>query len=1101
MKTDQASIAGNTAGVAVAHLPPTDEGGSLAVFLIPNMDCHSEERAIRDRLASLAQIQSLSFDLPGRRLTVSHSLPSPQPLVEALHEIGMQASLEQAPAADTGGGSCGASCASSCGGSAATLSEDVFTIPNMDCRSEEAAIRERLGKLAQVQALSFDLPGRRLTVTHSLASPQPLVEALHEIGMHASLGVVAAGTDSGSCGATCGSACGGSPATLSKDVFTIPNMDCRSEEAAIRHRLGQLQGVEAMEFDLAAHRLSVAHALPSVQPILAALEAIGMRASLGEEAAAPKASDHEAQAASCGPCGKPVASPGPAATGNTLQLLITNMDCPTEEALIRKRLGKVSGVDRLDFDLMNRRLAVQHRLPDTTPVLSALREIGMDATVEREAGPSPKGQATYLIEKMDCPTEEALLRKALQGMPGVSSLQFDLMSRTLTVSHELPDEAPITAAIERLGMSPVLRDRSQPAPAVTREFGTGISKAQWARMGAAGVLAIGAEAMAFAGLGESSWPVVGAALAAIALGGIETLKKGWIALRTLSLNMNLLMTIAVTGAALIGQWPEAAVVIWLFGIAEMIEALSLDRARNAIRALMNLAPETALARQSDGRWEEVRAESVPMGALVRVRPGERIALDGVVVSGGSSVNQAPITGESMPVEKNPGDTVFAGTINERGTLEFEVRSRKGETTLDRIARSVQEAQGQRAPTQRFVDRFASVYTPIVFALAVAVAVIPPLLFGGAWFDWGYKALVMLVIACPCALVISTPVTVVSGLAAAARRGILVKGGLYLEQGRLLRAVALDKTGTLTHGRPSLTDTVALGAMSQDEALRVAASLDALSEHPVATAIVSAYGARPHAVVQRFEALAGRGVKGDIDGVTYYIGNQRLADELGVADERVREELERLEAQAKTAVVLATASQALAVLAVADTVRESSKQAVAELKQLGVEPVMLTGDNRKTAEAVAARVGITDVRGEMLPHDKLAAVEQLASQAPVGMVGDGVNDAPALVKSNIGFAMGAAGTDTAIETADVALMQDDLRKLPEFIRLSRRVGGVLRANITFAIGTKAIFMVLAFTGHASLWLAILADMGASLAVVFNGLRLLKGSPSGRTHHAG
>ncbi|WP_157269866.1 heavy metal translocating P-type ATPase [Azohydromonas aeria] len=964
----------------------------------------------------------------------------------------------------------------------------VFRIPNMDCRSEERAIRDRLASLAQIRDLSFDLPGRQLSVTHSLASPQLLIEALHEIGMQASL-VLPEVASVGSCGACCTSACGSPAPAAPRDVLTIANMDCRSEEAAIRSRLDQIQGIKALEFDLATRRLTVEHTLPSAQPILAALQEMGMQARLGDGAAGPQADVHEEPAAGCGPCGKPALMPAPAASGNTLQLLVTNMDCPTEEALIRKRLGKVEGIDRLDFDLMNRRLAVQHRLPDSKPVLSALRDIGMDATVEREAGASPKGQATYLIEQMDCPTEEAMLRKALQGMPGVGTLQFDLMSRTLTVSHDLPDEAPITAAIERLGMAPVLRDRSQPAPAVTREFGAGISRAEWLRMGAAGILAIGAEAMAYAGLGESSWPVVGASLAAIALGGTQTLKKGWIALRTLSLNMNLLMTIAVIGAALIGQWPEAAVVIWLFGIAEMIEALSLDRARDAIRALMHLAPETALVRQPDGRWEEVRAESVPLGALVRVRPGERIALDGVVVSGGSSVNQAPITGESMPVEKSPGDTVFAGTINERGVLEFEVRSRKGDTTLDRIARSVQEAQGQRAPTQRFVDHFASIYTPAVFALAVAVAVIPPLFFEGAWFDWGYKALVMLVIACPCALVISTPVTVVSGLAAAARRGILVKGGLYLEQGRLLRAVALDKTGTLTHGRPSLTDTVALGALSQDEALRVAASLDALSEHPVATAIVSAYGARPHAVVQRFEALAGRGVKGDIDGVTYYIGNQRLADELGVADDRVREALERLEAQAKTAVVLATASQALAVLAVADTVRESSKQAVAELKQLGVEPVMLTGDNRKTAEAVAARVGITDVRGELLPHDKLAAIEQLASRAPVGMVGDGVNDAPALAKSNIGFAMGAAGTDTAIETADVALMQDDLRKLPEFIRLSRRVGGVLKANITFAIGIKAIFLVLAFTGYASLWLAILADMGASLAVVFNGLRLL------------
>lgn len=983
--------------------------------------------------------------------------------------------------------------------------ETFFTISDMDCRSEEAAIRERLNGMQGVESLVFDLPRHRLTVLHTLATAEPLLDALTSIGMQAAIEPGPAPTAAASCRAACSS--GGSSAASTKTVFVVSNMNCRNEESAIRARLEALDGVKGLSFDLPARRLVVSHTLPSSEPILTRLREIGMDARLAGAVDGPAATTvaevppPDNAISACRPCGTLTSTPSPAANGNTTQFIITNMDCPTEEALIRKRLGRVEGVDQLEFDLINHRLAVQHRLGDPAPVLDALREIGMKATVEREAGASPKGQAIYLIEKMDCPTEEALLRKALEGLPGVSALQFDLLGRKLTVAHTLDDLAPVTAAIGRLGMSPVLQDSSQPAPSVTREFGSGISKMQWLKMGAAGVLALGAEAMAYGGFGESSLPVVGASLAAIALGGIETLKKGWIALRTLSLNMNLLMTIAVIGAALIGQWPEAAVVIWLFAIAEMIEALSLDRARNAIRSLMELAPETALVKQPDGRWEEVKAETVDLGALVRVRPGERIALDGVIRSGASAVNQAPITGESMPVAKEVGDTVFAGTINERGTLEFEVRSRKGNTTLDRIARSVQEAQGQRAPTQRFVDRFASSYTPLVFALAVGIAVIPPLFFGGVWSDWAYKALVMLVIACPCALVISTPVTVVSGLAAAARRGILVKGGLYLEQGRLLRAVALDKTGTLTHGRPALTDTLPVGDLSQAEVLRIAASIDALSEHPVATAIVRAYGDLPHATVDRFEALAGRGVKGDIDGQTYYIGNQRLATELGVASEAVRAQLERLEAEAKTAVVLSTDKVALAVLAVADTVRDSSKEAVASLKRLGVEPVMLTGDNGKTAAAVAKLVGINDARGDLLPQDKLEAIERLAAQGPVGMVGDGVNDAPALAKSNIGFAMGAAGTDTAIETADVALMQDDLRKLPEFIALSRRVGGVLKANIAFAIGTKVIFMVLAFTGHASLWLAILADMGASLVVVFNGLRLLRSSkPEDRSHGA-
>jgi len=474
-----------------------------------------------------------------------------------------------------------------------------------------------------------------------------------------------------------------------------------------------------------------------------------------------------------------------------------------------------------------------------------------------------------------------------------------------------------------------------------------------------------------------------------------------------------------------------------------------------------------------------------------VRPGERIALDGIVVSGQSGVNQAPITGESIPAEKTVGATLFAGSLNERGVLEFRVTAATGETTLDRIAKSIQAAQGQRAPTQRFVDKFARVYTPVVFVLAVLLAIVPPLAFGMPWYDWIYKALVLLVIACPCALVISTPVTIVSGLTAAARRGILIKGGTYLEQGRELKTVALDKTGTITHGKPVLTDVVALAGMSKEEALRIAASLDTLSDHPVATAIVGGYKGSV-AAVEEFEALHGRGVKGTLEGVTYFVGNHRLMEELKVRSSQLEVALDRLEMEAKTAIVLSTDTETLAIFAVADTIRDTSKVAIAELKSLGIETIMLTGDNDKTAKAVAAQVGIADARGNMMPDDKLAAIETFLERGLVGMVGDGVNDAPALARSSIGFAMGAAGTDTAIETADVALMQDDLRKLPEFIRLSKKTSQVLWQNIVFALGIKAVFFVLTLTGQGTLWMAVFADAGASLIVVANGLRLLRGA---------
>ncbi|MCA3035226.1 MAG: heavy metal translocating P-type ATPase [Rhodocyclaceae bacterium] len=700
----------------------------------------------------------------------------------------------------------------------------------------------------------------------------------------------------------------------------------------------------------------------------------------------------------------------------------------------------------------------------------------------------------FKIQNMDCPTEEALVRKAIGGLPGVVALEFDLLNRILTVGHTLTNVSSIDTALSSIGMAGVPLAAGKPdatAVAAEEHQAASISKRQWILMTVAGIAAISAEVVAYTTGNETSITVAVLALTAIFTSGVETLKKGWIALKTFTLNINLLMSVAVIGAVAIGQWPEAAVVIWLFGIAEMIEVLSLDRARNAIRALMANAPETAFVQQADGAWSEVPADQVEVGLIVRVRPGERIALDGIVVSGQSGLNQAPITGESIPAEKTVGATLFAGSLNERGVLEFRVTAATGETTLDRIAKSIQAAQGQRAPTQRFVDKFARVYTPVVFVLAVLLAIVPPLAFGMPWYDWIYKALVLLVIACPCALVISTPVTIVSGLTAAARRGILIKGGTYLEQGRELKTVALDKTGTITHGKPVLTDVVALAGMSKEEALRIAASLDTLSDHPVATAIVGGYKGSV-AAVEEFEALHGRGVKGTLEGVTYFVGNHRLMEELKVRSSQLEVALDRLEIEAKTAIVLSTDTETLAIFAVADTIRDTSKVAIAELKSLGIETIMLTGDNDKTAKAVAAQVGIADARGNMMPDDKLAAIETFLERGLVGMVGDGVNDAPALARSSIGFAMGAAGTDTAIETADVALMQDDLRKLPEFIRLSKKTSQVLWQNIVFALGIKAVFFVLTLTGQGTLWMAVFADAGASLIVVANGLRLLRGA---------
>ena len=486
-------------------------------------------------------------------------------------------------------------------------------------------------------------------------------------------------------------------------------------------------------------------------------------------------------------------------------------------------------------------------------------------------------------------------------------------------------------------------------------------------------------------------------------------------------------------------------------------------------------------------------KDIELGAVVRVRPGERIGLDGEVVSGNSTIDQAPITGESLPIEKTVGDKVFAGTINQAGSLEYRVTAAANHSTLARIIHAVEQAQGARAPTQRFVDSFAKIYTPVVFLFALAVAVIPPLLMGGVWFDWVYRALVLLVVACPCALVISTPVTIVSGLAAAARKGILVKGGVYLESGHKLDYLALDKTGTITHGKPVQTDYLPLDPLVTESAVLLAASLATRSDHPVSLAVANAVVDKNLVLraVDNFTALSGRGVRGEIDGELYHLGNHRLVEELGLCSPALEQKLDALEQQGKTVILLCDRSGPLALFAVADTVKESSREAIRELHELGIKTLMLTGDNPHTASAIAAQVGIDQSQGNLLPDDKLKAIEALSAQGHhVGMVGDGINDAPALARAEIGFAMAAAGTDTAIETADVALMDDDLRKIPAFIRLSRQTSSILKQNIALALVIKGIFLAVTFLGLATMWMAVFADMGVSLLVVFNGLRLLR-----------
>ncbi|MGE4452375.1 heavy metal translocating P-type ATPase [Castellaniella sp.] len=688
------------------------------------------------------------------------------------------------------------------------------------------------------------------------------------------------------------------------------------------------------------------------------------------------------------------------------------------------------------------------------------------------------------ILQMDCPTEEALIRKALSALPAVRSLDFNLMRRVLTVVHAPDALESILRAIRDLGFTPEQAGEAAAPSGMAPE-----APGSWWPLAASGAAALAAEVAHWV---EAPWTVPAVlAVLAIAGCGLGTYRKGWTALRHGQMNINALMSIAVTGALVLGQWAEAAMVMVLFALAERIEARSLDRARRAVQGLLQLAPERASVRQADGGWRDVPARDVSLGALVRARPGERIALDGRVESGRSAVDQSPITGESLPVDKTAGDPVYAGTINGAGELEYRVLAAAGDSTLARIIRAIESAQSARAPTQRFVDRFARVYTPLVALLALAIAILPPLLGLGGWYEWVYKALVLLVIACPCALVISTPVSIVSGLAAAARHGVLVKGGVHLEQGRLLRWIALDKTGTVTHGRPALTDAMALGSADPARSHALAAALAARSDHPVSRAVAQGLDAGPATPVEAFEALAGRGTRGLVDGRPHLLGNHRLIHERGLCSPDLEARLEALERQGKTVVLLADEHRALALYAVADTIKPDSAAAIQALHALGVRTAMLSGDNPHTVAAIAAQAGIDRAEGDLLPEDKLRIVGGLAAPGTaVGMVGDGINDAPALARADVGFAMGAMGTDAAIETADVALMDDDLRKIPWFIRLSRATHRILVQNIVIALGIKAVFLVLTVAGLGTLWMAVFADVGASLLVVGNGLRLLR-----------
>lgn len=808
---------------------------------------------------------------------------------------------------------------------------------------------------------------------------------------------------------------------------------------------------------------------------------------------------------------------------------VTGLDCQNEVRALKAAVGPLAGgEDKLSFDTKAGWMEVA---PDVSlsddAIAAAVATTGMSAEVwPREEGSactsckgdealtapvptSAPGTVVLKIHGMDCGDEVATLKRELAGIVAEARLSFDLINGRMSVAGA--PNAELVARIERTvagtGMSAEVW--SEGAVSEGAETEARRRKTQSLLTAASGLLAatgLAIHAIAAGNIvsalsetpGVSAPPPLAAIIfyaAAILCGARYVAPKALLAARRLRPDMNLLMVVAVAGAVGIGQWFEAATVSFLFALALALEAWSLGRARRAVAALMELAPEIATVKDASGAERDVAAREVRIGAHIVVRPGERVPLDGRVIAGESEVNQAPITGESVPVPVSAGAVIYAGTINGEGALEVETTKAAGDTTLARIIRMVGSAHSRRAPTERWVESFARIYTPVVMGLAILVLVVPPLVFNGAWDEWFYRALVLLVIACPCALVISTPVSVVAALAGAAKQGVLVKGGVHLEMPAKLRAIAMDKTGTLTEGRPHVIEVAAFEGRSPEDLLSLAAALEARSEHPLAKAILAKAAEQnvQFSPGQGVQAVRGKGVTGRVGDRDAWLGSRVFLEERATSADKAEAlaRADRLAGAGRTVVAVGDGDGVWGLIALADAVRPEAKKIVADLHAAGIERVvMLTGDNKATAERIAGETGVDEVQAELLPERKVAAVEALVGRyGAVAMIGDGVNDAPAMARANLGVAMGAIGSDAAIETADIALMQDDLSRLPWLIRHSKAALSVIRQNIAFSIGVKAVFTVLTVMGAASLWSAIAADVGASLLVVLNGLRLL------------
>ena len=714
----------------------------------------------------------------------------------------------------------------------------------------------------------------------------------------------------------------------------------------------------------------------------------------------------------------------------------------------------------------------------------------------RQAQVVIENKNVYRVEGFSCANCAGKFEKNVKQLPGVQEAKVNFGASKIDVyGNATIEELEKAGAFENLKIAPEKSVR-QASQEVKKEEKVPFYK-KYSTLLYASLLIVFGYLSSFVN-GDENIVTTILFVASMLIGGLSLFKVGLQNLVRFEFDMKTLMTVAVIGGAIIGEWAEVSIVVILFAISEALERFSMDKARQSIRSLMDIAPKEALVRRN-GQEMMIHVDDITVGDIMIVKPGQKIAMDGVVVSGYSAVNQAAITGESVPVEKTVDDEVFAGTLNEEGLLEVKITKLVEDTTISKIIHLVEEAQGERAPSQAFVEKFAKYYTPIIMIIAALVAVIPPIFFGGSWETWIYQGLAVLVVGCPCALVISTPISIVSAIGNAAKKGVLIKGGVYLEEMGSLKAIAFDKTGTLTKGVPVVTDFNVLNKhVNEKELLSIITALEYRSQHPLASAIMKKAEEEnitySDVLVEDFSSITGKGIKGIVNGNTYYIGSPKLFKELATTnfDKNLEKNVTTLQNQGKTAMVVGTEKEMLAVIAVADEVRESSKEVIQKLHQLGIKKtIMLTGDNKGTANAIGGHVGVSDIQAELMPQDKLDYIKQLRSQyGNVAMVGDGVNDAPALAASTVGIAMGGAGTDTALETADVALMGDDLRKLPFTVKLSRKALNIIKANITFAIAIKLIALLLVIPGWLTLWIAILSDMGATLLVALNGMRLMK-----------